>query len=199
MKLPRLSSNAFITQWILLTIAASVVAMVDGGWLASWASLAPERICHGQIWRLVTWIFIERSPLALVFTCVSLYKFGGELAYRWGDRRLRRFALLLIIAGGIIATLGGFVSDYAWSMQRCGGWIVGDLIVIAWARQFPMATVTLYYGLLTLSGERLMYFTLGVTTLIAISVSPFVWAPELVAAYGAAFLSSAFLENLGRR
>lgn len=199
MKLPRLSSSALVTRWIVLTLAASVVAMVDGGTLARWASFAPERIFHGQIWRLVTWVFIERSPMALVFTCVSLYKFGGELAVRWGDRRLRRFALQLIIVGSVAGVLGALLSHHVWLMQRCGGWIIGDLVVIAWARQFPTATVSLYGGLISLSGEKLMWFTLGVTTLIAIAMGILPWVPELVVAYGAAFYPAMWLERLGKK
>lgn len=187
MKLPRLTSSTLVTRWILLTIAASVVSMVDGGWLVRWASFAPKLIVRGQIWRLVTWVFIEQWPMALVFACVSLYKFGGELAIRWGDRRLRRFSLQLILAGSIAGVLVALFSPVAWHMHRCGGWVVGDLILIAWARQFPTASVTLYGGLITLSGERLMWFTLFVTTVAAIGVGITPWIPELVVAYGAAF------------
>jgi membrane associated rhomboid family serine protease len=197
--LPRLTSSKLVTRWIFVTLAASIVAMLDGGWLASWASFSPQRICHGQIWRIVTWIFIENWPPSLLFTCVSLYKFGGELAVRWGDRRLRRFALQLIIIGGIAGTLAGFFSGTAWHMQRCGGWIVGDLVVIAWARQFPFDSIRLYNGLITLSGERLMYFTLAVTTIYAIGVGVLPMVPELFVAYATAFYPRAWLDRLGRR
>ena len=43
--------------------------------------------------------------MALIFTCVAIYHFGGELSYRWGERRLRRFAIELVLAAGVVTCL----------------------------------------------------------------------------------------------
>ena len=137
------------------------------------------------MWRLLTWPLVELGPIGLALTLASIYKFGGELAPRWGDRRLRRFILQLVIAGGVVASLGALVSDHAWNMARSGGWAVCDALVISWARQYPLSKIRLY-GFLELNGQKLVIFTAGVTVLIAISSSPFVMAPELVACLGAA-------------
>lgn len=193
MRLPRLGSSKLVSTWILVTLGASVVAMLDGGLVYEWAALAPERIWHGQVWRLVTWPLVEIGPLGLVLTCVTIYKFGGDLAHRWGERRLRRYMLQIVVAGGIVATLGALVSPYAWSMHRCGGWVVSDALLIAWARQYPSSTLRLYHGMLELGGQRLVYFTVGVTCLIALAYSPFYYAPELVACFGAAWYPRDFL------
>lgn len=187
MRLPRLGSSKLVSNWILITLAASVTAMLDGGFTYEWAALAPERILHGQVWRLVTWPLVEPGPVGIVVTCISIYKFGGDLAPRWGDRRLRRFMIEIVLASGIIATLGALISEHGWNMHRCGGWVVSDALVIAWARQYPSSTLRLYYGMLELGGQRLVYFTVGVTCLIALSWSPFAYAPELVACFAAAW------------
>ncbi|MDQ3338393.1 MAG: DUF1751 domain-containing protein [Myxococcota bacterium] len=183
--LPRIGSSKVVSTWIFVTLCASIVAMLDGGWLERWTALEPDQIWRGQIWRVGTWALIELGPMALVLTCVSIYKFGGELAPRWGERRLRRFALQIIIGAGVVTALVALLSDHAWQMRRCGGWAVSDALVIAWARQYPSATLRLY-GLIELSGRQLIGFTVGVTVLIAISTSPFVMAPELVACFVAA-------------
>ena len=183
--LPRLGTSKLVTQWLAVTLVASLIAMLDGGWLVRWTALEPDRVWHGQVWRLVTWPLVELGPIGLVMTLASIYKFGGELAPRWGDRRLRRFMLQIVIAGGVIASLGALVSDHAWNMVRTGGWAVSDALVIAWARQYPTSSLR-FYGFLELNGQKLVIFVAGVTCLIAISTSPFVWAPELVACLGAA-------------
>lgn len=190
--LPRLGSSKLVSNWILLTLGASVVAMLDGGWLFRWTALAPDRIWHGEIWRLVTWPLIQLGPLGLVLTCASIYKFGGELAPRWGDRRLRRFAIQIILAGGVAAALCGVLSDDAWHSYRAGGWAISDALVIAWARQYPRSTIQLY-GLLELNGRQLVGVTIGVTLLYAIATSPLVMAPELVACLCAAYYPRAWL------
>ncbi len=132
------------------------------------------------------------GPLGLILTCASIYKFGGELAPRWGDRRLRRFALQIVIAGGVAATLCGLISEGAWHSYRPGGWAISDALIIAWARQYPTSSIRLY-GLLDLNGRQLVGFTIGVTLLFAIATNPLLMAPELVACLGAAYYPRAWL------
>jgi membrane associated rhomboid family serine protease len=185
MRLPRIGSSKLVSSWILVTLAVSIVAAIDGGFLHHWLALTPARIFRGEVWRLVTWVLVVPSPLSLVFTCVVIYKFGGELAPRWGDRRLRRFVLELVLAAGVAGTLVGLVFEPMWRMERVGSWAVNDLLVIAWARQYPNAFLQLFYGMLTLGGARLIAFTVGVTCLVAIFVGPLWMVPELVACFGA--------------
>lgn len=181
----RINRSEVVSRWIVVTVVASVWAMLDGGWLVRLTALEPDRVWHGEVWRLVTWPLVELGALGIAFTVASIYKFGGELAPRWGDRRLRRFILQLVIAGGIVASLGALVSDHAWNMARTGGYAVCDALVIAWARQYPTATLR-FYGFLELNGQKLVIFTAGVTILIALSTNVFVMMPELVACVGAA-------------
>ena len=53
-------------------------------------------------------------------------------------------------------------------------------LIIAWARQFPGATLVLY-GRVALRGRQLIKITLGVAILFAIYFGPVVMGPELVA------------------
>src|SRR5688572_3986505 len=101
--IPRIGSSKLVSTWLVITLCASIVAMADGGWLASWTALSPKQIWQGQVWRLVTWVFVERDPYTLVFTCACIYKFGGELQPRWGDRRMRRFMLQLVLVASVAA------------------------------------------------------------------------------------------------
>ena len=192
--LPRIGSSKLVSTWILITLGASIVSMLDGGWLASWTSLAPREIWRGQLWRLVTWSIVELGPYGLVMTLVSIYKFGGELAPRWGDHRLRRFGLHLVIAAGVITAIGALVSSRAWHMSRCGGWALGEALVIAWARQYPTAQLRLW-SVLVLSGKQLVWVTAGFAILLAIANGPFVMAPELVCCLGAAYYPRAWLSR----
>jgi hypothetical protein len=119
-------------------------------------------------------------------TCAAIYKFGGELASRWGDRRLRRFMIEIVGGAAVLTTLLALVSDDAWHLYRVGGWATIDVLVIAWARQFPDRTLVLYSGLLALRGRALVRLTLAVAVLYAIYAGPFAVAPELIACAAAA-------------
>jgi len=190
--LPRLGASKLVSTWLLLLLTASVVAMVDGGWLASWTALAPQRIWRGEVWRLVTWALVEDAPSSLLLTCFCIYRFGGDLAPRWGDRRLRRFAVLIILAAAALTTLAALASRDALYLSRTAGWVICDALTIAWARQYPTAHLRLY-GLVELGGQRLVLITVGITVIYAIASGPFFMLPELVACLAAAYCPRAWL------
>lgn len=175
-KLPRLGSSKLISEWLLATIGLSVVAVVDGGWLVSKLALIPSRVWLGEIWRLVTWPLIESGPISLILTCVVIFRFGSDLATRWGDRRFQRVMLQIVAAAAVIGVLVATVAGLA-RMGRVGGWAVSDAIVILWARQFPTQEVRMYG--MTLSGRKLIQLTIGVTALFAIFGNPLLMGPEL--------------------
>jgi membrane associated rhomboid family serine protease len=169
-----------------------VVARLDGGWLAYWAALEPSRIWRGEIWRLVTWPFVELTPLSLILTCVAIYHFGGELSYRWGERRLRRFAIELVLAAGVVTCL--LDAAFHHGVARCGGWAIADALVIAWARQFPTAVLQ-FYGVLKLQGRSIVQLVVATSIVYALYAGPIAMAPELVACLGAAMYPRAWLQR----
>jgi membrane associated rhomboid family serine protease len=175
----RPGSSKLVARWIALTVAASVIAAIDGGWLATWTTFAPSRIWRGEVWRLVTWVFVEGSPFQLLLTCVAIYHFGGELLPRWGERRMRRFLLEVLGGSAAIAAVLALVSRDLWFSHRFGGWAVADALVIAWARQYPDSTLVLY-GLLRLRGRELIRIVVGITAVYAVFAGIFTWSLELV-------------------
>jgi membrane associated rhomboid family serine protease len=182
--LPRLGSSKLVTRWLLVTLGASIIAAVDRGFLSFWAALIPAKILRGELWRLVSWVFVEQGPTSLILTLVAIYKFGSELADRWGDRRLLRFMLEIVITASAAMCLIAAIAGRTY-VARCGGWAATDALVIAWARQFPDRGLRLY-GLLTLRGRDLVMVTVGTAIVFAIYFGPLVMAPELVACLAAA-------------
>jgi membrane associated rhomboid family serine protease len=174
-----LGTSAFISQWALATFGLSIIALFDGGFLVGWLSLAPSRVWQGEVWRLITWPLVETGPMSLIITLVAIIKFGGDLATRWGDGRLERYVVRIAVGAGAIATVIALVagSKFLW---RAGGWAITDALVIAWARQFPATPVTLY-GVLSLSGQRLIQVTIGSTVVFALYAGPVATAAELAA------------------
>jgi hypothetical protein len=125
---------------------------------------------------------------------VTIYKFGGELATRWGDRRLLRWMLMIVAGTAVVTTLFATLVGATW-LARCGGWAIADVLVIAWARQFPRAQLALY-GFLVVSGDRLVAMTLGVAIVFALYFGVVAMAPELVACAAAAMYPRGWLSVL---
>lgn len=179
-RLPRLGSSPLISQWLLATLVLSIVAHFDGGFLASRFALIPSRVWLGEIWRLVTWPMIELGPVSLLATLVVIFRLGSDLATRWGDRRLQRYVLQIVVGAAVATVLLSTVFGLG-RMARIGGWALDDLLVIGWARQFPTQQLSLFYGMLKLSGRQLILFTIGASVLFAIYLGPITVAPELAA------------------
>ena len=185
-------SSSFVYRWLVVTLAASIISALDGGWLASWAALETSRVWHGQLWRLVTWPLIESSPMSLIFTCVAIHKFGGELAVRWGDRRLRRFMVEILLGAAVVTCVLAGVTGA--DVHRLGGWAVADVLAIAWARQFPDRSLVLY-GLLVLRGRDIVRVICGAAIVFAIFIGPVYMAPELLACAAAALYPTSRLRR----
>ena len=173
-----------VKQWIVIAVVMSVIAALDGGWLASWAALVPVKVWHGQLWRLVSWPLVQHGPIAIAMTCAAIYKFGGELTTYWGERRLRRFVAQLVIGASLVTCIAASLVG-AGELHRLGGWAMTDLLLIAWARQYPDRALVLY-GLVTLRGRDLVRITLGVVVLFAVFYGPIAMMPELAACAAAA-------------
>ena len=169
--------SKLVTWWIVVTVAASTVAALDGGHLASWASLAPSRIWHGEVWRVVTWPLIERSPFAVIVRCLVIYRFAGALAPRWGDRRLLRFVAWIVGIAGMATCLVALVSHDA-NTARLGGWTITEILLIGWARQFPDGTLFVFEGMFRLRGRGTVGFVAVFTIVLAGFAGPFAMVPS---------------------
>jgi membrane associated rhomboid family serine protease len=181
---PRIGQSSLVTKWLAITIAASLIGVIDGGFMIHWASLVPHRVLSGEVWRLVTWPFVEVAPLELILTCMAIYKFGTELSVRWGERRLFRFAAEILLIAGVVGVIASTITHTP--LLHLGGWAVGDLLVIAWARQFPNRALS-FYGLVTVHGRQLVYLTIAITAVYAVYIGIVPFAPELTACVLAAF------------
>lgn len=68
--------------------------------------LSPYDILHGQVWRLVTWIFIPDDSNIIFFLIMALfyYQLGTTLERTWGVFRFNAY----IIAGMLFTIIGAF-------------------------------------------------------------------------------------------
>lgn len=174
-----------IAALIGLTLVTSMVAAIDGH-LYYRLALIPERIWHGEVWRLVTWPFVHVSPLALVIAMVELWWFGGGLSETWSPGRLARFVGGVIAVAGVGTCLLAPLVPPAWWVPHFAGLALGNAIAIAFGLQYPLTRIRVY-GVLEISGDVLAYGTLGFTILLGLFYGFASALPELLAG-GAAFV-----------
>jgi len=100
---------------VALTALVYLLALLNPGFL-SVLTLEPARILKGEIWRLVTYIFIPNTtgqpgsmmqPLWLLLALWFLFFIGDRLEHAWGAFRLNLYFLLGMIGTTIAAFLFG--------------------------------------------------------------------------------------------
>src|SRR3979411_885872 len=95
---------------ILVGFAALVFGLA---WLLpgyiSMLKLDPDKIRHGEVWRLVTYIFVPQttSPLWVIFALWFLWWVGEGLERAWGAFRLTLYFLVGMIGTTVAAFFFG--------------------------------------------------------------------------------------------
>src|SRR5947199_7036634 len=116
---------------ILVGFAALVFGLA---WLVpgyvSILTLDPDRIRHGEVWRLITYIFIPQtqSPLWVIFALWFLWCIGEGVERAWGSFRLTLYFLVGMI--GTTAAAFFFGSNFSNSMLLMS-------LFLAFARFYP--------------------------------------------------------------
>src|SRR5215510_674224 len=66
------------------------------------ALLIPERVFHGQIWRLASYSFVHQGFLALFLNMLMLWMFGAQVEQTWGWRRFARFYFICVVGAALV-------------------------------------------------------------------------------------------------
>jgi hypothetical protein len=71
-------------------------------------ALIPSRVLHGEIWRLVTFLFLPSttSPIQIVFTLYFYYLVGSNLEHQWGSFRFNLYYLIGVLSTIAAAFIG---------------------------------------------------------------------------------------------
>jgi membrane associated rhomboid family serine protease len=144
-----LSLPAFrgVTRWLILASLAvffglavlSLAAHELSGTLLGLIVLQPETLLqHWQVWRLLSYPFIDRNLLSLAFALLSLWFFGSTLEEERGSRWLRDFFLTTAVGGGLLAGLlvyaaGDRIPGLSMDSFESGMWPFVLALVLAFA------------------------------------------------------------------
>ncbi|GAA0181588.1 hypothetical protein SH2C18_41020 [Clostridium sediminicola] len=136
--------------------------MVPGGSsVVSKLALHPAYVLRGEVWRLVTFIFIPFTSnlIFIIFALYFYYLIGTTLEHQWGSFKFNMYYLIGML-GTIVAS---FVSN---------GWATNEYLnlslFLAFAYLFPNFTVRLYF-ILPLKIKYLAYLTWGLFAIDLVS------------------------------
>jgi membrane associated rhomboid family serine protease len=151
---------------LALMLLASVWAALDRT-VGGAAALMPMAVARGQLWRLVTWVVVQRDPGTLLFGGFMLWWIGQQLSYAWSERRFVLRVLGTTLFAGVVTTLLGIVWSPASVVVHVGMWPLVNALLVSWAMLHPDAQVNIW-GVLPLTGRNLALLVTGGTVLYAI-------------------------------
>jgi Rhomboid family len=153
-----------------ILLAAMLLASVFAWQSPAFASATafhPDAILAGQLWRLISWFFVQPDPFGLLFVGLMVWWLGPQLLYVWGERRFL-LRLLGITAGASVATTA---IAYLWSaagQPHFGAWPTVNALIVAWAMLYPDRQVNIW-GILPVTGKTLALLVVFGTVLYALA------------------------------
>ena len=94
----------FALMWIWPTLGYRLYSLI---------TLTRTGLLHGQIWRLVTFVFVppSSSPIFILFALYFYYLIGMGLEHRWGKVKFNLYYLVGMVAAVISALITGYASN----------------------------------------------------------------------------------------
>ncbi len=183
-KMERKFGRYAIPNLMLYIIIANAVGLlllyINPAFLVRYLRFSAEEILHGQIWRLVTYIFMPTSAnlLSMVLFCLVYYMIGVSLERAWGAFRQN-----LYIFSGLLGQVIGAFLVYAFTgidMTMLNTSYLNASMFFAYAALFPNMQFYFYFiipikakWMALLNGVFYIYefFAYGIETKVMIVMS----------------------------
>ncbi|MBE6957325.1 MAG: rhomboid family intramembrane serine protease [Ruminococcaceae bacterium] len=126
-------------------IAVWLLDMISGGLASLWLSFIPSAVFYGQVWRLVTFVFVPATsdPLYLGLALLMYYYLGTQLEQIWGSTRFTVFYLLGMVLTILCGLALGFSPFRDLAVVNMG--YVNLSLFLAFATLFPDAQFRIYF------------------------------------------------------
>lgn len=152
-------------------LLALILAATVGSWVlrtSGWAVLSPDALLRGELWRLVSWAFVQDQPLTLLFGGFMLYSFGVQLVYGWSEGRLLWTFLGLATGASLVTVLLAALLPGAHAyLNHLGMWPVVNALMLMWALRNPDQQLN-FWGVLPLTGRTMALLLVFGTVLYGI-------------------------------
>ena len=173
------SVGGIVVATVLVSLAAAVGGR-NGVPLSALLLLEPQAVWSGEVWRLVTWVLVETEPVNLLFGGLVLWWFGRDLAVAWGERRFLVTYLAVPAVAGFVTTLLALLFPGLAGARWSGFWVALNALIVAWGLAHPFRQILLFFAL-PVSGQALVWITVGGTVLFALFTGVAAFVPHLLA------------------
>ena len=140
---PNLCVEGLIRYIVGGNLLVFMLDLFTHGMSTNWLTFVPTYIFQGQVWRLITFIFIPMSfgPLGFILTTVFTYYMGVRLENAWGSARFTIYYGLGVILNIIVGLLLPLINPMYLLVQTAGMNYLHLSLFLAYATLYPDLTV----------------------------------------------------------
>ena len=158
---------------VVISVGALVALLASGGGFFNLLNFDPDQILRGQIWRLLTWIFIPVNS-NILWAAVALYFYyfvGSTLEREWGAGKFTIFYAFGILLNAIY----GFVMWFAFRTPvALTPTFLNFSMLFAFATLFPDFSIRLFF-IIPLKVKWLALFN---AVFFAVSIIQGIWTGD---------------------
>lgn len=164
-KLGRFAIRGLMKYVVIVYIAGFIVNLINPYFYVEWLMLDIDKILHGQVWRLLTFIIqpMEDNIIFMALMCYIYYSIGTSLEHIWGTFRFNLFyftgILFNILATVIIYLITYFIFGFGVSYPVSLEYLNLSMF-LAFAAMFPEMQF-LFMFLIPLKAKYLCWFYAG--------------------------------------
>lgn len=143
---PKLGIPYLMRYIVAVNAAVYIISMFDrSGLLMQTLAMDPSSLLHGQIWRILTFVFIPTGsgPVSVMLSLFFYFWLGEAMERIWGSTKFTVYyvgGMLLSVAASILAL---FLDGFAVPLYGAG--YVNAALFFAYALTYPDAMVRLFY------------------------------------------------------
>lgn len=139
---------AFILQLITMPHGRGPLPTGDG-WFTDAFILVPDRVLHGEIWRLWTHGFLHdpTNPFHIIFNMLLLWWFGEEMENHYGSKEFLAFYLVALPLAGLafVASAAAGLNGTTLETRALGASGAVTAVMVVFAFHYPNYRVYMFY------------------------------------------------------
>jgi membrane associated rhomboid family serine protease len=137
-----------IKALIVTNVAMFVVVSLFAPSVVKYLALRPADVLHGQVWQVVTYMFLHGGVGHIFFNMLALWMFGTELERMWGTRFFVRYYFATGIAAAV-TTIAFSILPFAFNQSLFSAPTIGASgaiygVLLAYGLTFPDRLILLF-------------------------------------------------------
>ncbi len=144
---PRFGIPNLMKYIVFGNVAVFLLDLFSQGTFSEIIAFYPSLILKGQIWRLVTFVFVPMNlgSIWFIFSTMLYFFLGNTLEQQWGTARFSLFYLLGVVLNILVGFVLYFALGQPYALQSANMYYVNMSMFFAFATLYPDTRFLVYF------------------------------------------------------